>query len=287
MQTKKQSNRNQRREKPAEGRFPSARHTEKRPPKRRSSEGDRPVKDDSLMTFGRNSVMEFLRADRVRRVFIKEGRKDERLARIAEEAVSRGLPVLEITEDKLDAMAGGVVHQGAAALLKPYEYADLDRVFSDWEGKDPILILLDGLEDVRNLGAIVRTAECAGAHGVIIPKRRSAGLTSIVGKTSAGAVSYLPVARVPNIPALLKELQQQGVWIFGTAAEGTTSLYEADLKGPAAIVIGSEGDGMTRLVREKCDFLVSIPMKGKISSLNASAAAAILLYEAVRQRLGQ
>lgn len=160
-------------------------------------------------------------------------------------------------------------------------------------------------ETDKTLGHIASTARAAGvvvveadrrkldymsatkAHqGVIIPKRRSAGLTSIVGKTSAGAVSYLPVARVPNIPALLRELQQQGVWIFGTAAEGATSLYEADLKGPAAIVIGSEGDGMGRLVREGCDFLVSIPMKGRISSLNASAAAAILLYEAVRQRLG-
>ena len=148
MQTKKQSNRKQRGEKPAEGRFPSARHREKRPPKRRSSDGVRPVKDDSLMTFGRNSVTEFLRADRVRSVFIKEGWKDERLARIAEEARSKGLPVMEIAEDKLDAMAGGVVHQGAAALLKPYEYAELDKVLSDWEGKDPILILLDGLEDV-------------------------------------------------------------------------------------------------------------------------------------------
>ena len=128
------------------------------------------------------------------------------------------------------------------------------------------------------------TAECAGAHGVIIPKRRSAGLTAIVGKTSAGAVSYMPVARVANLPAALKELKKQGVWIYGTAAEGTTPLYGADLRGPAAIVIGSEGSGMGRLVRETCDFLVSIPMKGRISSLNASAAAAILLYEAVRQR---
>ena len=132
--------------------------------------------------------------------------------------------------------------------------------------------------------AILRTAECAGAHGVIIPKRRSAGLTAIVAKTSAGAVSYMPVARVANIPSLLKDLKKQGIWVFGTAAEGTTRLYDADLKGPAAIVIGSEGDGMSRLVAENCDFLVSIPMRGRISSLNASAAAAILLYEAVRQR---
>lgn len=153
------------------------------------------------------------------------------------------------------------------------------------KGEAPLIVVCDEISDPHNLGAIIRTAECAGAHGVIIPKRRSAGLTSVVGKTSAGAVSYVPVARVPNIAALLKELQKEGVWVFGTAAEGTTTLYDADLKGPAAIVIGSEGDGMTRLVREGCDFLVSIPMKGKISSLNASAAAAILLYEAVRQRL--
>ena len=144
---------------------------------------------------------------------------------------------------------------------------------------------LDEISDPHNLGAIIRTAYCAGAHGVIIPKRRSAGLTSVVAKTSAGAVSHMKVARVPNIPSLLKDLKKQGVWVFGTAADGTTGLYDADLKGPAAIVIGSEGDGMTRLAAENCDFLVSIPMKGDLNSLNASASAAILLYEAVRQRM--
>ena len=138
--------------------------------------------------------------------------------------------------------------------------------------------------DPHNLGAIIRTAECAGAHGVIIPKRRSAGLTAVVAKTSAGAVSYLPVARVPNIPALLKNLKKRGLWVFGAAAEGAVPLYEADLRVPATVVIGSEGDGMGRLVRESCDLLVSIPMRGRISSLNASAAAAVLLYEALRQR---
>ena len=155
------------------------------------------------------------------------------------------------------------------------------------KGEAPLIVVCDEISDPHNLGAIIRTAYCAGAHGVVIPKRRSAGLTSVVAKTSAGAVSHMKVARVPNIPSLLKDLKKQGVWVFGTAANGTTGLYDADLKGAAAIVIGSEGEGMTRLVREKCDFLVSIPMKGKISSLNASAAAAILLYEAVRQRLGQ
>ena len=152
------------------------------------------------------------------------------------------------------------------------------------KGDAPLLVVCDEISDPHNLGAILRTAECAGAHGVIIPKRRSAGLTSIVAKTSAGAVSYMSVARVANIPSLLKDLKKQGIWVFGTAADGNTTLYNADLKGPAAIGIGSEGSGMGRLVSESCDFLVSIPMKGKISSLNASAAAAILLYEAVRQR---
>jgi 23S rRNA (guanosine2251-2'-O)-methyltransferase len=153
------------------------------------------------------------------------------------------------------------------------------------EGEKPLIVICDEISDPHNLGAIIRTAECAGAHGIVIPKRRSAGLTAVVAKTSAGAVAHMPVARVANIPSLIKDLKKQGVWVFGTAAKGTTDLYKADLKGAAAIVIGSEGDGMTRLAEENCDFLVSIPMKGKINSLNASAAAAILLYEAVRQRL--
>ena len=175
------------------------------------------------------------------------------------------------------------------AVVAVREYASVEDLLQAARdrGEPPLLVVCDELSDPHNLGAVIRTAECAGAHGVIIPKRRSAGLTAVVAKTSAGAVAHMPVARVPNLPALLKELKEEGVWVFGTAADGTTPLYQADLKGAAAIVIGSEGDGMTRLVREKCDFLVSIPMKGKISSLNASAAAAILLYEAVRQRLGQ
>ena len=147
-------------------------------------------------------------------------------------------------------------------------------------------MVCDELSDPHNLGAVIRTADAAGAHGVIIPKRRSAGLTAIVGKTSAGAVAHVPVARVPNLPALLKELKEEGVWVFGAAMGGATPLYQADLKGPAAIVIGSEGSGLGRLVEENCDFTVSIPMFGKINSLNASAAAAVLLYEAVRQRIG-
>ena len=238
---------------------------------------------------GRNAVIEALRAGRaIDKLYINKGEVDKTLGHIASKARDKGIVVVECDRRKLDFMSQTHAHQGVIAVCAVREYCTIEDIFAiaEQRGEVPFLIVCDEISDGHNLGAIIRSAECAGAHGVIIPKRRSAGLTSIVGKTSAGAVSYLPVARVPNIPALLKELQQQGVWIFGTAAEGTTSLYEADLKGPAAIVIGSEGDGMGRLVREGCDFLVSIPMKGRISSLNASAAAAILLYEAVRQRLG-
>ena len=194
---------------------------------------------------------------------------------------------MEADRRKLDGMSRTHAHQGVIALAAVREYVSLEDILADAaaKGEQPLLVVCDEISDPHNLGAIIRTAYCAGAHGVIIPKRRSAGLTSIVAKTSAGAVSHMKVARVPNIPALLKDLKKQGIWVFGTAADGTTGLYQADLKGPAAIVIGSEGDGMTRLAAENCDFLVSIPMKGDLNSLNASTSAAILLYEAVRQRM--
>ena len=239
---------------------------------------------------GRNAVIEALRAGAsIDKIFIQKGETDKTLGHIASTARAAGVVVVDADKRKLDFMSRTHAHQGVIALASVREYVSVEDILNiaREKGENPLIVVCDEISDPHNLGAIIRTAECAGAHGVIIPKRRSAGLTSIVGKTSAGAVSYVPVARVPNIPALLEQLQKEGVWVFGTAAEGTTALYSADLKGPAAIVIGSEGEGMTRLVREKCDFLVSIPMKGKISSLNASAAAAILLYEAVRQRLGQ
>ena len=239
---------------------------------------------------GRNAVIEALRAGTtIDKIFIQKGETDKTLGHIASTARAAGVVVVDADKRKLDFMSRTHAHQGVIALTSVREYVSVEDILNiaREKGENPLIVVCDEISDPHNLGAIIRTAECAGAHGVVIPKRRSAGLTSIVAKTSAGAVSYVPVARVPNIPALLEQLQKEGVWVFGTAAEGTSNLYSADLKGPAAIVIGSEGDGMTRLVREKCDFLVSIPMKGKISSLNASAAAAILLYEAVRQRLGQ
>lgn len=238
---------------------------------------------------GRNAVIEALRAGtQIDKIFIMKGEVDTALGHIASTARSQGIVVADADKRKLDGMSRTHAHQGVIALAAVREYVSVDDILADAAAKNesPLIVVCDEISDPHNLGAILRTAECAGAHGLIIPKRRSAGLTAIVGKTSAGAVSYLPVARVANLTSALKDLKKQGVWIFGTAAGASTDLYSADLKGPAAIVIGSEGDGMSRLVAENCDFLVSIPMKGHISSLNASAAAAILLYEAVRQRRG-
>lgn len=237
---------------------------------------------------GRNAVIEALRAGvTIDKIYLQKGETDKTLGHIASKARAAGAVVVEADRRKLDAMSRTHAHQGVIALAAVREYASVEDILQAARNKDekPLLVICDELSDPHNLGAVIRTAECAGAHGVIIPKRRSAGLTAVVAKTSAGAVAHVPVARVPNIPSLLEELKKEGVWIFGTAADGTTSLYDADLKGPAAIVIGSEGSGMSRLTSERCDFLVSIPMRGKLNSLNASAAAAILLYEAVRQRL--
>ena len=240
------------------------------------------------MIEGRNAVIEALRTQtNIDKIYIHRGETDKTLGHIASKARAAGIVVVEADRRKLDGMSRTHAHQGVIALAAVREYVSLEDILADAaaKGEQPLLVVCDEISDPHNLGAIIRTAYCAGAHGVIIPKRRSAGLTSIVAKTSAGAVSHMKVARVPNIPALLKDLKKQGIWVFGTAADGTTGLYQADLKGPAAIVIGSEGDGMTRLAAENCDFLVSIPMKGDLNSLNASASAAILLYEAVRQRM--
>lgn len=241
------------------------------------------------MIEGRNALTEALKSGRtIDKVFVAEGETDKALARLAAQAKEAGAVVVPTDRRKLDQMSPTGAHQGVMAQVAAHEYAtleDLLRRAAD-RGEAPLLVLCDELSDPHNLGAILRTAECAGAHGVVIPKRRSVGLTAVVSKTSAGAVEYMPVARVGNMAAAIRELKENGVWVFGTAADGNTDLYHADLKGPAAIVIGNEGQGMSRLVAESCDFRVSIPMKGRISSLNASAAAAILLYEAVRQRNG-
>ena len=266
-------------------------HTEKRFPRERRAEERVPMRErdagaDGLIE-GRNAVTEALRAGTpIDKIFIARGETDKTLGHIASTARSQGIVVADADKRKLDYMSATKAHQGVIALAAVREYASVEDILSAARerGEAPLLVVCDEISDPHNLGAIIRTAECAGAHGVIIPKRRSVGLTAVVGKASAGALEYLPVARVSNLVSTIRDLQKAGVWVFGTAADGDTGLYAADLKGPAAIVIGNEGEGMSRLVSEACDFKVSIPMHGRISSLNASNAAAILLYEAVRQR---
>ena len=237
---------------------------------------------------GKNAVIEALRAGRaIDKIYIVKGETDSAFGHIASKGRAAGAVVVEVDRRKLDQMSVTHSHQGVIAIATVKEYVTVDEILQIAADRqeNPLVIVCDEISDPHNLGAIIRTAEAAGAHGIIIPKRRSAGVTAIVEKTSAGASAHMAVARVANITAAINELKKAGVWVFGTAAEGTTELWKADLVGPAAIVIGSEGDGMSRLVAESCDFTVSIPMRGKVSSLNASVSAAILIYEAVRQRM--
>ena len=238
---------------------------------------------------GRNAVTEALRAGRtIDKVFVADGDTDRGLQRLAAQAKEAGAVIVPVDRRKLDTMSFTRSHQGIIALVAAHEYATIDEILEEAEarGEKALIVICDELSDPHNLGAIMRSAECAGAHGVIIPKRRSVGLTATVAKSSAGAVEYMKVARVTNINNAINELKEKGVWVFGTAAEGSIPMYKADLTGHTAIVIGNEGEGMSQLVRKNCDVMVHIPMKGRISSLNASAAASILLYEAVRQRIG-
>ena len=238
---------------------------------------------------GRNALQEALRSGRtIDKVFIADGEIDRGLQRLAAEAKEAGAVVVPVDRRKLDAMSTTRAHQGVIALVAAHLYYSIDDILEEAasRGETPLIVICDELSDPHNLGAILRSAECAGAHGVIIPKRRSVGLTATVAKASAGAIEYMKVAKVGNINNAIADLKEKGVWIYGTAAEGSIPMYKADLTGPAAIVIGNEGDGMSPLVRKNCDVMVHIPMKGRITSLNASAAASILLYEAVRQRLG-
>ena len=237
---------------------------------------------------GRNAITEALKSGRtIDKVFVADGDTDKGLQRLAAQAKEAGAVVVSVDRRKLDAMSYTRAHQGIIALAAAHAYVTIDDILEEAasRGQAPLIVICDELSDPHNLGAILRSAECAGAHGVIIPKRRSVGLTATVAKASAGAVEYMKVARVTNISSAIAELKDKGLWVFGTAAEGSIPMYQADLTVPAAIVIGNEGDGLSPLVRKNCDVMVNIPMAGRISSLNASAAASILLYEAVRQRL--
>ena len=237
---------------------------------------------------GRNAVIEALRAGRaIDKIYLAKGDVDKTLGHIASKARSQGLVVVECDRRKLDFMSRTGAHQGVIALCAVRETVSLQDILAvaAERGEAPFVVVCDEISDPHNLGAIIRSAECAGAHGVVIPKRRSAGLTAIVDKASAGAAEHMAVARVANIPAALQELKKQGLWVYGTAADGDSPLWKTDFSGAVALVIGSEGDGMGRLVREQCDFVVSLPMKGQVGSLNASTAAAVTMYEILRQRL--
>ena len=238
------------------------------------------------LIIGRNAVAEVFKSDRtVDTLYLLRGEKNPALTRFASLCREAGGVVKEVDRKKLDSLCGGANHQGVAAFVAAHDYASVADIleYAREKGEPPFVIVCDELEDPHNLGAIIRTAEAAGAHGIIIPKRRSVSLNYTVGKASAGALEYMRVARVSNLPATLEDLKKEGLWIYGADMDGQ-SYRETDFSGACALVVGSEGKGMGRLVREKCDFIVSLPMYGKINSLNASVAAGILMYEISAQR---
>ena len=242
---------------------------------------------EELKIEGRNAVLEAFRSGKtIDKLYVLDGCEDGPVRTIVREAKKHDTILNFVGKERLDQISETKKHQGVIALAAAYSYATVEDILAAAEekGEPPFLFLLDNIEDPHNLGAIIRTANLAGAHGVIIPKRRAVGLTATVAKTSAGAVNYTPVAKVTNLTATIKELKERGIW-FVCADMGGTRMYDLDLKGPIGLVIGNEGDGVSKLVRESCDFIASIPMKGEIDSLNASVAAGVLAYEIVRQRM--
>ena len=236
---------------------------------------------------GRNPVLEALKADTpIDKILVARGEHEGSLVRILAVARERGIPVTEADKVKLDHISGITSHQGVVAYITPREYVSLEYIVekAKKQNEPPLVVVADNLTDPHNFGAIIRTAEAAGAHGVVFSKNRSVGLTPAVVKSSAGAAMHVDVARVSNLADAIDKLKKLGLWVYGAAGEAPASIYETDMSGAAAIVIGNEGDGISRLIKEKCDFLVSIPMNGKMSSLNASVAAGIMIYECIRQR---
>ena len=242
---------------------------------------------EELTIEGRNAVLEAFRSGKtIDKLFVQDGCKDGPILSITREARKHDTLIKYVPRERLDQLSETGKHQGVIAYAAAYEYAEVEDILKNArdKGEEPFIFLLDNIEDPHNLGAIIRTANLAGAHGVIIPKRRAVGLTATVAKTSAGALNYTPVAKVTNLAATIDELKKEGLW-FVCADMGGESLYRLNLKGPIGLVIGNEGEGVSRLVKEKCDYIASIPMKGDIDSLNASVAAGVLAYEIVRQRL--
>jgi len=236
---------------------------------------------------GRNSVLELLESERdINKILIAKGERHGSINKIITIAKQRKIVIAEVERQKLNAISETNNHQGVIAIVPPFNYVEVEDILNEAKTKkeDPVVLILDGIEDPHNLGSIIRTAETAGVHGVIIPKRRAASVNATVSKSSAGAVEHVKIARVNNINETIKYLKEEGLWICGTDGDAKDYYYNQNLKGPMAIVIGSEGFGMSRLVKENCDFLVKIPMKGKITSLNASVSAGIIIYEALKQR---
>jgi 23S rRNA (guanosine2251-2'-O)-methyltransferase len=260
-----------------------------RPAARRESfdpfeKNDRFGEPDPNVIIGRNPVTEILKNDRpVDKLMVSS--REGSMIKIVAMAKEKSIPVISVEKAALDRIAGGRPHQGVVAYVSPYEYAEMEDIFAlaEERGEDPFIIILDNLEDPHNLGAIMRSAECAGAHGIIIPRRHACGLTEVVAKSSAGAIEYMPVVKVTNIAQTIEELKEKGIWV-AACDMGGRNYYEQDMKGKIAVVIGSEGAGISKLVRDKCDFVVSMPMVGRITSLNASNAAAIIIYEIRKQR---
>ena len=273
-----------RRSRPAASERPAYAGSLSRPPKPSFTE---PVPG---AVIGRNAVRELLKSGRtIDKLLVRRGDREGSIVVLVAEAVNRGIPVVEVDAAKLDDLSGGGNHQGVLAMAAEKEYTDVDSMLADAEarGEKPLLVIADGLEDPWNLGALIRCAECAGAHGVIIPKRGAVGLTPAVTKASAGAIEHMPIAKVANIASTVEDLKKKGVWVFAAEAGGV-DFYDVDFDVPAAIVLGSEGDGISRLVREKSDYTVSIPMYGQVNSLNVSTAASVILTRAARmQRSGK
>lgn len=238
------------------------------------------------VVVGRNAVRELLRSDRsVDKLFVKAGVREGSLTVIVSEAIAKKIPVVEVAQEKLDALSGGTVHQGVVAMAAEKEYTDVDGILAiaAERGEKPLVVIADGIEDPHNMGALIRCAECAGAHGIIIPKRRNVGITPTVSKASAGALEHMAIAKVTNISATIDDLKKKGLWIFAAEAGGQ-AYYETDFDIPAAIIFGSEGFGVGRAIKEKSDFIVSIPMYGKVNSLNVSTAASVVLCHAARMQ---
>lgn len=236
---------------------------------------------------GRNAVSEAIKSERsIDKILVQKGQLEGSIKQILGQAKRKGIVIQNVNKEKLDDLSEGKKHQGVAAYVASYDYSTVEDIINKAKekGEDPFVIVLDNIVDPHNLGAIIRTANLAGAHGVIIPKRRAVGLTAVVAKTSAGAIEHTPIAKVSNLARTIQDLQKEGLWSVCADMEGQ-AMYDINLKGPICVVVGSEGEGVSRIVKEKCDFTATIPMKGDINSLNASVAAGVLMYEIVRQRL--